>query len=166
MIVNGWTIFIHPLFLDQIDRLVAGVDRDRRKNPDNYKTKPNAKLLKSIATIAFDRIPQNPADPRYRLGGTLGAPHKHWFRDKFGNGRFRLFFRYDSAAKIIIHAWVNDATTLRTYGAKSDAYAVFSAMLRDGNPPDDWETLMKACRKQETFEGAQALIENTSDQQD
>jgi len=69
--------------------------------------------------------------------------HHYWFRAKFGNGRFRLFLRYVSTAKIIIFAWVNDETTLRTYGAKSDTYKVFKGMLEDGNPPDDWAALRK-----------------------
>lgn len=64
-------------------------------------------------------------DRTYRQGSTLGDDYRHWFRAKFGNGRFRLFFLYDSMAKVIIFAWVNDETTLRTYGAKTDAYKVF-----------------------------------------
>lgn len=44
-------------------------------------------------------------------------------------------------AKIIIFAWVNDQDTLRTYGAKNHAYAVFRDMLDKGNPPNDWEAL-------------------------
>jgi len=146
MIVNGWTLYLHPLFLDQLARLVAGVERDKQKHPRDYTKKPNAKLLNAIRTIAFERIPQDPTDKRYRLGGTLGKNHKHWFRDKFGNGRFRLFFRYDLRAKIIVYVWVNDETTLRTYGATSDAYAVFASMLADGNPPDDWDRLVTACK--------------------
>lgn len=146
MIINGWTVYFHPLFLDQVARLIAGVERDRKKHSADYKKRPNAKLLSAIQTITFERIPQDPSDKRYRLGGTLGDKYKHWFRDKFGNGRFRLFFRYDLRAKIIVYVWVNDATTLRTYGAKSDAYAVFAAMLNDGNPPDGWERLLDACK--------------------
>lgn len=37
---------------------------------------------------------------------------------------------------------MNDETTLRTYGAKSDAYAVFRKMLEKGDPPDTWDTLL------------------------
>ena len=146
MIVNGWTLYFHPLFLDQVARLITGVERDRRKHPADYSKKSNAKLLNAIRTITPDRIPQDPIDKRYRLGGTLGDNRKHWFRDKFGNGRFRLFFRYDLRAKIIVYVWVNDETTLRTYGAKSDAYAVFASMLIDGNPPDGWDKLLDACK--------------------
>jgi toxin YhaV len=41
---------------------------------------------------------------------------------------------------------VNDRDTLRTYGAKTDAYAVFASMLRQGNPPDDWDALLRAAK--------------------
>ena len=64
-------------------------------------------------------------------------------KPRFGNGRFRLFFRYNSASKVIIVAWVNDENSLRTYGSKTDAYKVFKGMLDDGNPPDDWDALHK-----------------------
>ena len=35
------------------------------------------------------------------------------------------FFRYDSASKIIVYAWVNDEKNKRAYGGKTDAYRVF-----------------------------------------
>ncbi|MHB1844791.1 MAG: type II toxin-antitoxin system YhaV family toxin [Deltaproteobacteria bacterium] len=38
------------------------------------------------------------------------------------------------------------AMTLRTYGSKRDAYAVFRQMLDRGAPPDDWPALSKAAR--------------------
>lgn len=101
--------------------------------------------------MCFERIPQDPGSERYRQGGTLGGGYKHWFRDKFGNGRFRVFFRFDSRAKIIVYAWVNDETTLRTCGAKSDAYAVFAAMLASGNPPDSRTALLAACNTPEVL---------------
>lgn len=163
MIVNGWTIYCHPLFLDQLARLIAGVERDRQKHPADYTKKSNAKLLNAIRTIALERIPQDPTDKRYRLGATLGEPHKHWFRNKFGNGRFRLFFRYDLRAKIIVHVWVNDATTLRAYGARSDAYAVFASMLKDGNPPDSWDRLLEACKTADVTSRAAELLNKDDD---
>ncbi|KHS42195.1 type II toxin-antitoxin system YhaV family toxin [Novosphingobium subterraneum] len=69
----------------------------------------------------FEVIPVDPVRHEFRQGGTLSPSRKHRFRAKFGNGRFRLFFRYSTSAKIIIFAWVNDSDTLRTYGAKNDA---------------------------------------------
>jgi toxin YhaV len=134
------------------------VESDKKSDPKNFAKKANAKLLKSIATIALERIPQDPADKRYRMGDTLGEAYKHWFREKFGGGRFRLFFRFDSKAKLIVYAWVNDENTLRTYGSKSDAYAVFSAMLADGNPPDSWDALVASCKKPEIVERTKEML--------
>lgn len=148
--VNGWQLFAHPLFLDQLEKLTAAVERLRAKDPAGFHTSANAKLLGLIRHLVFDVIPQDPTRPEYRQGDTLGAGRKHWFRAKFGNGRFRLFFRFDSKAKIIIFAWVNDAETLRTYGARNDAYAVFRKMLDNGNPPDQWTELLAAVADDKT----------------
>lgn len=140
--VNGWTLYAHPLFLEQVENLVKAVDKAKKKNPRDYQKSANVKLLTAIRKLAFEDIPVNPTRPEYRQGGTLGLKRKHWFSAKFASGRFRLFFRYNSSAKIIIYAWVNDQNTLRTYGSKSDAYAVFKKMLDADNPPDDWDKLI------------------------
>ncbi len=140
--VNGWALYAHPLFLEQLAKLTAAVESTRAKDPATYAASANAKLLAALRKLMFEVIPIDPTRPEFRQGGTLGSSRKHWFRAKFGNGRFRLFFRYSSAARIIIFAWVNDSDTLRTYGSKSDAYAVFRAMLDKGNPPEDWDALM------------------------
>jgi toxin YhaV len=71
----------------------------------------------------------------------LGEDHRHWRRAKIGR-RFRLFFRYDSALKVIIYAWVNDQKTLCQAKGKNDPYTVFKKMLYQGNPPDNWDQLL------------------------
>jgi toxin YhaV len=144
--INGWQIFAHPLFLDQLDRLARAVERERAKRAGNYQSSANAKLLSALSKLLFATIPADPTRPEYRLGNTLGANQRHWFRAKFGAQRFRLFFRYNSSAKIIVYAWVNDDQTLRTYGSRTDAYAVFASMLRAGDPPDDWNSLLTAAK--------------------
>lgn len=153
-VVNGWRLFAHPEFLDQFERLAIAVERERARNPEVYARTANFKLLSAVRKLVFETIPANPALPAFRQGGTLGASRKHWFRAKFGGQRFRLFFRFDSSARIIIYAWVNDAQTLRTYGSKTDAYAVFKGMLDRGNPPDDWAALLAEASKApgESFE--------------
>jgi toxin YhaV len=140
--VNGWALYAHPLFLEQTEKLTKAVEKAKKKNPKDYQKSANVKLLAAIRKLAFEDIPVDPARPEYRQGGTLGQKRKYWFRAKFASGRFRLFFRYSSSAKIIVYAWVNDRDTLRTYGSKSDAYAVFKSMLDKGNPPDDWGALI------------------------
>jgi toxin YhaV len=144
LVVNGWTLRAHPLLLDQLEKLTASVDQLKRKNPEGYQEGANAKLLAALLALMFDKIPQDPTSTSYVQGKTLGADRRYWFRAKFGAGRFRLFFRYSSRAKVIIFAWVNDENTLRTYGSKTDAYAVFKEMLNSGNPPDDWDQLVAA----------------------
>jgi toxin YhaV len=144
-LLGGWRVFAHPLFLDQFERLSAQVEALKKKSPKTYRQSADAKVLAGIFQQAFVKIPEDPSREEYRQGDTLGKANKHWFRAKFGNGRFRLFFRYSSAKKTIILAWVNDQESLRTYDSKTDAYAVFRKMLADGEPPDDWPDLEKAC---------------------
>lgn len=142
--VSGWTILAHPLLLDQLEKLTSAVEAAKAKDPDHYQSSANAKVLAAVNEFVFRKVPADPTATVYRQGSTLGGDRKHWFRAKFGNGRFRLFFRYSSTARVVIFAWVNDETTLRTYGAKTDAYKVFMSMLDAGNPPDDWDSLYAA----------------------
>jgi toxin YhaV len=140
LVVHGWTILAHGLFLDQIEALIREVERARAKDPAGYRQKNATKRLAAIAKLAFEVIPQDPEREEYRQGETLGAAHKHWRRAKFFQ-QYRLFFRYRKAEKIILYAWVNDTTTLRAYESKTDAYAVFKKMLARDRPPDDWVAL-------------------------
>lgn len=144
IVVDGWTIFAHRLLLDQLERLTATVEKAKSKDPEGYGGTSNAKVLAALHKLIFETVPQDPARHEYRQGDTLGKGRKHWFQAKFGNGRFRLFFRYNGDAKVLIFAWVNDQETLRTYGSKTDAYHVFKGMLDKGDPPDAWEALRKA----------------------
>ena len=107
----------------------------------------------------LDRIPRDPLAPDFRQGNALDREHRHWFRAKFGGGRFRLFFRADSRAKMIVYAWVNDRDTLRKAGASSDPYAVFAGMLASGNPPDVWPALLAAAETPEAVRRLQAVGE-------
>lgn len=142
LVVNGWTILAHPQFLDQIETLITEVDKLKTKDPANYQRKNATKRLVAISRLAFDVIPQDPEREEYRQGDTIGADKKHWMRAKFFQ-QYRLFFRYRKTEKLIVYAWVNDETTLRAYGSKTDAYAVFKRMLEKKRPPDDWDALKK-----------------------
>ena len=143
--IHGWTIYAHPLFLDQLEAMIATVEKARKKDPAGYKKKRATKLLATVLKVAFDDIPSDPTRDIYRQGGTLGDDYKHWSRAKFLQ-QFRLFFRYQQSAdaKIIILAWVNDDATLRAFESANDAYAVFRKMLDRRNPPDTWKELLAA----------------------
>jgi len=114
--INGWTIYAHPLFLDQLEVMIQAVEKARKKDPKGYKKKRAAKLLAAVLKVAFEDIPSDPTRNIYRQGGTLGEEYKHWFRAKFLQ-QFRLFFRsrQSEGAKVIVLAWVNDDSTLRAY---------------------------------------------------
>ena len=140
--VNGWKLYAHPLFLDQVNALRREVKKLKETKPHDWQNKPAVKKLAAIRKLAFEVIPQNPSANEYRQGNTLGSKYKNWFRAKFFQ-QYRLFFRYDSQAGIIVYSWVNDENTLRSYGSKKDAYEVFKKMLNRDEPPADWESLIQ-----------------------
>jgi len=142
IVLNGWNIFAHPLFLNQFEELLTQVESLRQKYPQDYKKKNATKRLAAIEKLAFDVIPQDPTSRDYRQGTTLGSEYKHWFRAKFFQ-QYRLFFRYHQESKIIVFVWVNDESSKRAYNSNTDAYRVFKRMLDSGNPPNDWNDLLK-----------------------
>lgn len=138
---QGWTLLFHDCLVQQLKRLCAACKRARSSDPEGWEANANVKLLHALSRLMPRIIPAEPGHPAYRLGSTLGKGHRHWRRAKIGR-RFRLFFRYDSASKIIIYAWVNDQKTLRQAKGKKDPYNVFMKMPHQGNPPDDWDQLI------------------------
>jgi toxin YhaV len=145
---NGWRLFRHAEFHRALEALAADVERLSRRQPRDWQSHPRARLLRRILDLIEVEIPRDPNAPEYAQGNTLGPTHRHWRRAKF-LGRFRLFFRFDSASRIIVYAWVNDENTLRKAGARNDPYAVFRRKLDEGHPPDDWATLVAEARHAE-----------------
>ncbi len=145
MVVNGWTLLFHDAVIAQLEKLSQGCERARKADPKNFSSNANVKLFAALAKLMLEIIPGDPARPEFRQGNTLGPDYRHWFRAKF-LGRFRLFFRYDSRARLIVYAWVNDEHTLRQSGGKNDPYEVFKHMLKSGDPPNDWSHLIKRTR--------------------
>lgn len=145
LVVNGWSLFAHPLFLDQMESLIEKVETLKARDLRTYKQKNSTKRLAAIAKLTFTVIPEDPTRPEYRQGGALGDDRKHWFRAKFFQ-QYRLFFRFHAAQKIIVYAWVNDTDTKRAYESGDDAYRVFGKMLDRGRPPEGWDALLKEAR--------------------
>lgn len=144
LVVNGWVIAAHSLFLSQVEALIAEVAKAKAAHPDTYLGKPAAKRLAAIRKLALTEIPSNPGHHKYRLGTTMGDDYRYWRRAKFFE-RYRLFFRYSEADRLVVLAWVNDGSTLRARGARSDVYNVFKKMLRSGKPPSTWRDLVAEC---------------------
>ena len=158
LVIHGWAVFAHPLFLAQLETLAQQVEALQQKDPIGYTKKNASKRLAAITRLAFDLIPQDPARPEYRQGGTLGEKHKHWLRAKFFQ-QYRLFFRYHAPSRVIVYAWVNDEDSKRAYESNTDAYRVFSKMLDGGRPPDDWRQLLHEAAQ---GQGLQLLKSNTT----
>ena len=142
---HGWELRFYPEFVKALHRLEREVSAAREKHPESFHQRSAAKRLAAIYKLVFDVIPEDPTRPEYRLGGTLGGSHKHWFRAKFFQ-QYRLFFRYHAASRVIIFCWVNDDDTKRAYESDDDAYRTFRRMIGKGNPPDDWDQLVALSR--------------------
>ncbi|PSJ17138.1 type II toxin-antitoxin system YhaV family toxin [Nitrosomonas supralitoralis] len=142
-----WSLLFHHCLLEQLERLKRASDKALAASPDKARENANVKLYAALAKLMLEIIPSDPGRDEYRQGNTMGPDFRHWRRAKIGR-RFRLFFRYDSSTKVIVYAWVNDANTLRAKGSKHDPYAVFQKMLDRGNPPDDWDSLLRESSEQ------------------
>jgi toxin YhaV len=142
---NGWSLYAHTAFGKAFETLSDTVAELKKEEPKSYTAHPKAKLLKRILDLILEEVPRDPNAVEYQLGNTLGAAHRHWRRAKF-LGRFRLFYRFSSAHRAIIYAWVNDETTLRKAGSHTDPYAIFNKRLREGDPPDNWDDLFREAK--------------------
>jgi toxin YhaV len=140
----NWLLLAHPAFLSQLDasRLKVNSAKAKVDLQSNFAVKRHFALVRQITA----RIPQNPSSSEFRLGNTLGPKYKLWFRAKFLQ-QYRIFFRYSSLRSIIVYGWVNDENTLRSYGSKTDAYAVFKKMLESGKVPNSWDELMAESKR-------------------
>lgn len=147
MTASSWSLLFHSCLVEQLEKLRVASDKAFFADPVNAPENANVKLYAALSKLIFETVPDDPARDEYRQGNTMGPEFRHWRRAKIGR-RFRLFFRYDSQTKVIVYAWVNDEKTLRAAGSKNDPYAVFQKMLGRGNPPDDWNALIKQSRKQ------------------
>ena len=146
LVIHGWKVFAHPLFLAQLEALFQQVEALKRKDPVGYADKQASKRLAAIMRLALEIIPQDPTRQEYRQGTTLGGARKHWFRAKFFQ-QYRLFFRYHAPSKVIVYVWVNDEASKRAYERSDDAYRVFRRMLEAGHPPDDWNQLLAEAQR-------------------
>jgi toxin YhaV len=146
-------IVCHPAFGQRLEALIDAVDAVEKRQPRTYRGHPKAKLLKRTLDLILVEVPRDPNAAEFQLGNTLGSSYRHWRRAKF-LGRFRLFFRFSSAQRAIVYAWVNDETTLRKAGSRSDPYAVFTKRLQEGDPPDSWDALLREAETAEPRLGA------------
>ena len=103
LVVNGWSIYAHPLFLDQLEGLTLEVEARKARDPKTWRKKNSTKRLAAIFKLVTEAIPADPGAAAFRQGSTLGDHRKHWFRAKFFQ-QYRLFYRFNSDAKVIVVA--------------------------------------------------------------
>lgn len=154
---HGWTLLFHECVIEQLRKLDAACARAKARDAKGFASNANVKLFQALSHLMLELVPSDPNREEFRQGNTMGEAFRHWRRAKTGR-RFRLFFRFDSRARIIIYAWVNDESTLRSTGSRSDPYAVFQKMLSRGNPPDDWTALLAASRPAKTIDNFNGLL--------
>ena len=141
---HGWNLLFHECLIEQLRKLEVAVQRARKQDPQGFEANANVRLFNALAQLLLETAPSGPDREEYRQGDTMAAELRHWRRARIGR-RFRLFFRFDSRSRVIIFAWVDDESSLRSSGSETDPYAVFRRMLERGHPPDDWATLRAAC---------------------
>jgi toxin YhaV len=146
---HGWHLLFHDCLIEKLRELEAAVQRAKTQDPRGFESNANVRLFNALAQLMLETVSSGPDREEYRQGNTLGAEFRHWRRAKIGR-HFRLFFRFDSRSRVIIFAWVNVESTLRSSGSKTDPYTVFHKMLERGHPPDDWATLRAACTEDRT----------------
>lgn len=129
---HSWRLHTHPLFLDQLERLLTTVERAKQSDPQGWQEKADASLVAALRALIVGRISRDLLAAEFQQGNTLSRERRHWFRANFGGNRFRLFLRADSRARVIVYTWVNDQDTLQKVGARSDPCVVFAGMLAGG----------------------------------
>ena len=124
---------------------LIGAENLITKDPDNFYHHTMYKFFESVTDCIKDRIFPHPDHSNFLLGNTLDKAHRDWRRAKNGlPNRYRLFFKFSSTDNAIVLAWLNDHSTLRKDGSKTDVYHVFQKMLNAGEIPTDFQALMKA----------------------
>lgn len=145
MRVNGWDLFSFHLFTETLDKLVKDVVALKEKDPSEYKHHPKTKLLKRVFISITETVPQDPNHSRFTLGKFLGEHNKNWRRVKKGlPQRFRLFFRFSTKDSSIIYVWLNDTSTFRKKGSKTDVYNVFKWLIGNGKVANSYAELKAA----------------------
>ena len=126
-----WAKYITIYLKSRLNQLQLNISNIKREN-GNLKNHPDVKLYVS-AIRGMERVCEDPAHEDYVLGKSLGVKHCDWRRIKhLLPARYRLYFKFFSKHEEIYFAWLNDDSTLRKRGAKSDCYAYFKWMLDSG----------------------------------
>ncbi|HEY8693224.1 MAG TPA: type II toxin-antitoxin system YhaV family toxin [Chloroflexota bacterium] len=153
LVRNGWRIFYHPIFGERYEELRTEVRRLKKElPPEQFIEHRTAKLLKWVHTQITEVVPANPNARDFWLKGELKV-----FRRAHLPRRYRLFWVFSERHKVIIFLYLNDESTLRKAGAKTDPYDVFKQMLARGEIGKDYDANVQDWLQQH---GAKVLPES------
>nr|MDA3856984.1 type II toxin-antitoxin system YhaV family toxin [Roseovarius sp.] len=76
LVVNGWFVYAHPVFLDQLEGLIKEVEARKERDSKTWRKKNCTKRLAATFKLLRESIPADPGAPVFRQGGTLGADRK------------------------------------------------------------------------------------------
>lgn len=131
LVVNGWTLLYHPVFGDRYAALRDEArELKKRLGPEEWRQHPVVKLAAGVRRMVMEVVLQNPLAPAFRLRGDLAA-----FCRASGLAlppRYRLCWVASPSTHTVIFLYLNDETTLRKEGAKTDPYEVFRGLVRRG----------------------------------
>ena len=66
LVIDGWSIYAHPLFLIQVEELIVEVEDRKARDPSGYVSKNCTKRLAAIHKLVTETIPADPASPQFR----------------------------------------------------------------------------------------------------
>jgi len=146
LVVNGWTLLYHPLFGRRYAELRNDARRLKRQLPPAaFRQHPLVKLVAAVHRLVTEVVPADPNAPAFRLRGDLAR-----FRWARGHGlppRYMLFWMFSEEAHSVIFLYLNDESTLRKEGARSDPYEVFRALVQRGEIGGDFEANLRVWRR-------------------
>ncbi|WP_051257754.1 type II toxin-antitoxin system YhaV family toxin [Desulfovibrio cuneatus] len=133
----------HPLFNVIYSRYVLYALRMKEENPTGYKELPKVRFFDGIRK-AMNNALADPTHKRYLLGNTLGEAYRRWRRIKNDGlpDRYRLFFQFSTEELKVIFCWLNDQSTMRKKGSKTDVYVIFKKLLENGKIPSQFSALL------------------------
>ncbi len=133
---HGWTLLFHDHVIEQLRGLQARAERAKQDDPQGCEGYANLGLFQTLSRLILEVVPRNPSRDAYVPDSMQGQIGGHWRRVEIGRS-FRLFFRYDSKARVIVFARVHEEQALRSAVSKSVHAATFAKKIGHGNPPDD-----------------------------
>ncbi|WP_274382192.1 type II toxin-antitoxin system YhaV family toxin [Photorhabdus bodei] len=81
-VINGWALFAHPCFIEQLKQAIDKVVQLQQKYPNDYLKKNDTKRLAAIIKLVTEIIPNDPAniylmDFKMHRGGKGANPREH-----------------------------------------------------------------------------------------